>query len=145
MPYPSQIDKAAIAEKARQMIEEEGVDALSLAKLAAALGVKAPSFYRHVKNKAELLEAVSFLTIQQLIEQMKAATVDHPTEEAISSKEILLAQVQAFRRFAHANPRTYVLAFTARERGDEAQLVQLVLPRVPTIKDEHSPTKLAIG
>lgn len=142
MPYPSQIDKTAIVVQARAMIERDGVEALSLAKLASALGVKAPSLYRHVKNKARLLEEVSFLTFQLLIEAMNAAA---PTEED-SPTERLLLQCNAFRRYAHANPRTYVLAYTSTERGDEAQLVQLVLPFQQTmahiISEEKSLTAL---
>jgi AcrR family transcriptional regulator len=38
------------------------VDNVSLAMLAASFGIKAPSLYRHVKNKAELLQAVNLLT-----------------------------------------------------------------------------------
>lgn len=122
MPYPSQVDKKVIVEQARLMIEADGVDALSLAKLAGALGVKAPSLYRYVKNKAELLAEVSFLTFGLLIESLD------PAEEGAEPAKKLLSIAQGFRTFAHANPRTYVLAFTAQDRGDEEQLVQLILP-----------------
>ena len=129
MPYPAQINKEIVVAEARSMIEGDGVEQLSLAKLAAALGVKAPSLYRHVKNKAQLLEEVAFITFQLLIEAMGSvdlAETDPPTE-------VLLAQCMEYRRFAHANPRTYILANTAASRGDEEQLVQLVLPFQRTV------------
>ena len=61
MPYPTQITKDQIIQKAHALIEQEGRDALSLGKLATALGVKAPSLYRHVGNKAELVEGAQRL------------------------------------------------------------------------------------
>ena len=66
MPYPRQIDSDAIVEQARQLITEQGVDALTLGKLARRLGVQAPSLYRHVGNKAELLRAVNMVTLTEL-------------------------------------------------------------------------------
>jgi len=131
MPYPSQVDKIAIVEQARVLIEAEGVDALSLTKLASALGVKAPSLYRYVKNKAELLAEVSFLTFTRLVESLDPAksSIEEPLNSTLADPiEKLVAITQKYRNFAQANPRTYVLAFTAENRGDEKQLVQLIVP-----------------
>lgn len=128
MPYPSQIDKSAIVGQARLMIETEGVEALSLAKLAGALGVKAPSLYRYVQNKAELLAEVSFLTFATLVESLEASGSAEQDENVADPMVKLLAVARDYRAFAHANPRTYVLAYTAQERGDEEKLVELVMP-----------------
>ena len=57
-PYPSQTNSKTVIETARILIEHEGVEALSLGKIAAELGIKAPSLYRHIKNKHALLQAV---------------------------------------------------------------------------------------
>lgn len=129
MPYPAQISKEIVVAEARRIIESDGVEQLSLAKLASALGVKAPSLYRHVKNKAQLLEEVAFLTFQLLIEAMSKVDASSPDSPA----DVLLSKCIAFRHFAHSNPRTYILANTAANRGDEEQLVQLVLPFQRTV------------
>ncbi len=63
MPYPSQIDRDKIIQQAAAMTATDGVDNLSLHKLAAALGVKAPSLYRYVSNKTELIQAVNLATL----------------------------------------------------------------------------------
>ncbi len=52
------LDRDQIVTAALRIVDEEGVDALSLRRLADALGVTAMSIYWHVKDKAELLELV---------------------------------------------------------------------------------------
>ncbi len=127
IPYPTQVTREQIVQQAHDMIEAEGVAALSLAKLAAAFGIKAPSLYRHVGNKIGLLRAVNLLTTQNLFVAMheaeKGASID-PTLR-------LLAIFQAYRKYAHNNPNSYQLAMTNQDdelRPDENVLVQMVLP-----------------
>jgi len=50
----SPLDRAAIVEAALALLDEVGLDGLSTRRLAAALGVKGPSLYWHVKNMGEL-------------------------------------------------------------------------------------------
>ncbi|MEA2703161.1 MAG: hypothetical protein QOD63_1106 [Actinomycetota bacterium] len=47
-----------VVRAARALIESDGVDACSMRKLAAALGVQPPALYRRVKDKEELLSLV---------------------------------------------------------------------------------------
>src|SRR5215475_9638146 len=125
-PYPAQVDSEKIASKAREMIEAEGIDQLSLARLAAELGIKAPSLYRHVASKAELLRAVNTLTSQELVAALLVD--DHgPT----SPRERLQHVALAYREFAHRYPVTYRLAFsnTVPESQPDASLLEaLALP-----------------
>jgi AcrR family transcriptional regulator len=125
MPYPPQINKESIVAQAHQMIEAEGVAKLSLAKLAAALGVKAPSLYRHVPNKKALLRAVNQHTLELLFAVLEAKRSEHfpnPTDK-------MIAIMQVYHQFALANPHSYTLAFTTPQlRPDEDWLVKMVLP-----------------
>lgn len=127
MPYPSQVSKEMVVAQAWQLIETEGVDKLSLSKLATALGIKAPSLYRHVGNKAGLLQAVNLYTSQQLV-----ATIHQAADEVDGSPiEQLSALILAYRNFALTHPHNYSLAFTNTEdnlRPDENTMEQLVLP-----------------
>ena len=127
MPYPAQTNRETIIQTARTLIERDGVAHLSLAELASVLGIKAPSLYRHVPSKTALLQAVVTLTFQQLFPAYDVAQA----EAGSDPKEQLLAILRAHRRFAHANPRTYVLAFTTtvpEERADPRMLERRVLP-----------------
>ncbi|MCA9945262.1 MAG: TetR/AcrR family transcriptional regulator [Anaerolineales bacterium] len=127
MPYPRQVDRELIVAQAWQMIETEGAENLSLSKLAASLGIKAPSLYRYVGNKAGLLQAVNLHTTQQLIESLNQAA----DQTADSSLEQLVRLLHAYRNFAQAHPNSYILAFTNNDdalRPDEDVLEKMALP-----------------
>ncbi|WP_055571690.1 TetR/AcrR family transcriptional regulator [Streptomyces prasinopilosus] len=48
-----------IVETARELVDTEGLAALSTRRLAARLGVSGPSLYNHFRTKDEILEAVA--------------------------------------------------------------------------------------
>lgn len=52
---PPQISREAIVRAARHIVEGEGIDALTMRRLADALGVVPMAIYRHVRDKNELL------------------------------------------------------------------------------------------
>ncbi|HTC82023.1 MAG TPA: helix-turn-helix domain-containing protein, partial [Acidimicrobiia bacterium] len=60
MARPSKplISKDASARAALEIIDAEGLEALSLERLAKELGVRAPSLYHHFADKAEILARV---------------------------------------------------------------------------------------
>ncbi|MEM9954298.1 MAG: TetR/AcrR family transcriptional regulator [Chloroflexota bacterium] len=126
MPYPSQIDRDSIIRTARQMIEDEGVDKLSLRSLAESLGVKAPSLYRYVKNKTALLRAVNERTARDLAQHLYDAS-----ETSLETRERLIAIAHAFRQFVHDNSACYMLSVNTPQddtRPDADERVQLILP-----------------
>ncbi|MCI0711913.1 MAG: WHG domain-containing protein [Chloroflexi bacterium] len=102
------------------MIEEVGLEKLSLSKLAAQFDVKAPSLYKHVNNKAAIIEAVNHATYRELSE-----TILNQTVRVTDPVERLLIFSRAYRQFAHANPVTYQLALGAEVRGDEEALAAI--------------------
>ena len=141
MPYPAQTNRTTIVSTARDLIEREGVEQLSLAGVATALGIKAPSLYRHVASRGALLHAVVMLTLEDLFAAYDAALATAPDEP----RERLLAIFRAHRAFARANPRAYMLAFTTAEseaESNERMLEQLVIPiqriMAELVGEEHS-------
>jgi AcrR family transcriptional regulator len=126
MPYPAQINHDLIVERASEMIESDGLDHLTLQNLAKSLGVQAPSLYRHVKNKPELLRAVNEMTNRRLVAALTDAVAinDDPAVRVIRL-------ARAYRAFAQANPATYGLAYTntlPELEPDPAVLEMLALP-----------------
>ena len=110
-PYPVQTNREAIIKTARELMERDGLDNLSLSSVASTLGIKAPSLYRHIKNKGALLHAVIEHTYQDLFntyDEAIANTTNDPEEQLIS-----LAHAQ--RKFAHANPNAYMLAYEVKD------------------------------
>lgn len=127
MPYPAQVTEEKIVTQARQLIEDKGVEQLSLARLASSLNVKAPSLYRHVGNKDNLLRLVNLKTIRELFANIDSLAED----ESQSAADRLLAIGIHYREFAHHNPRTYTLAYgnlVEAQRPDPAVLEEMVLP-----------------
>ena len=140
MPYPSQVSRDDIVSEAWQLIEADGANKLSLSKLANALGIKAPSLYRHIGNKAQLLRAVNLYTSQQLVDALNEATANgHGT-----ASEQLVAIMRAYRDFAHEHPNCYILAFTNNDdalRPDEKVLEQMALPLQALVTAVSGPTE----
>lgn len=52
------LDRERVVEAALELLDEVGLDGLSMRRLADRLGVKAASFYWHVRDKEELLDLV---------------------------------------------------------------------------------------
>src|SRR5205085_1478912 len=53
--------------EALKLVDEEGLEALSMRRLGARLGVEAMSLYRHVRDKGELLDALQAAVLGPLI------------------------------------------------------------------------------
>jgi AcrR family transcriptional regulator len=66
-PTRTPLTRARVAAAALELVDSEGLDALSMRKLGAALGVEAMSLYNHVENKDDLLDAVSELLHQHIL------------------------------------------------------------------------------
>lgn len=127
MPYPAQVNREQLIETAWNMVEETGTDDLTLSNLAKVFGIRAPSLYRHVKNKAALVRAVNELTEHRLFTAMNDSLVQAADEPAAQ----LMAAAYGYRRFAHAHPRPFLLAFTTSdpdERPDPQLQTEAVLP-----------------
>jgi AcrR family transcriptional regulator len=59
MPYPQKLSEEQILEEAAGLIDEAGLDAVSMRVLAKRLGVVAPSLYRYFPDKEGLVRALS--------------------------------------------------------------------------------------
>ena len=99
---PEQITKAA-----RKLIARVGAENLSMQGLAAAVGVRAPSLYKHFPDRASILGAVTREVALELEKTLaEAASTGAPRKD-------LAAIAHAYRHYAHRFPRLYGLMFTA--------------------------------
>lgn len=65
-PRSPLLSRARIRDTALELIDAEGIDALSMRKLALELDVKAASLYSHFPNKDAVLDAVANLLTQRV-------------------------------------------------------------------------------
>jgi AcrR family transcriptional regulator len=90
-----------IVAAARELLDTEGADALTMRRLGDRLGIRAPSLYKHLPNKAALEVAL----IADGFEEA-AAAFDAATDGAA---EPLTALVTAYRGFVKRHPQLYRL------------------------------------
>ena len=75
------LSRDQIVLKALELVDEEGLDALSLRALGKRLGVSQAAFYRHVPDKAALLDGVAEAIWREALEAFSIT---------VSSREIPL-------------------------------------------------------
>jgi TetR/AcrR family tetracycline transcriptional repressor len=67
-----------------QLLQEVGLDGLTLRRLATELGISAPTLYWHVKDKRELLDLMSEQMVRMAREKMPPFPPDLPWDEKIA-------------------------------------------------------------
>src|SRR4051794_10364037 len=60
------LTRQRIVEAASVVVDDEGLDALSMRRLATELGVQGPSLYNHFATKAEIVDAVVDAVVAQV-------------------------------------------------------------------------------
>src|SRR3954451_6286316 len=65
-PRQTLLTRQRIVEAASALVDAEGLDALSMRRLATELGVQGPSLYHHFGTKADILDAVADAVIEQV-------------------------------------------------------------------------------
>jgi AcrR family transcriptional regulator len=96
-----------ILDVAAAVLEEQGPDALTMRALATRMGIRAPSLYKHVRDKDDILAGLQERALIDLAQHL--ATADPG----------LGALANAYRSWAKAHPKLYEVATRrplARER-----------------------------
>ncbi|MFD1676769.1 TetR family transcriptional regulator [Alicyclobacillus fodiniaquatilis] len=70
------LNKGMIVDEALKLLNESGIDRVSLRELAKRLGVKAPTLYWHVKNKAALINEMAERILQSEFHDLQARGSD---------------------------------------------------------------------
>ena len=96
-----QLTRERIITAAVELIEREGVDAVSMRRIATELGSGVMSLYNHVPSKAALLDGVAERVI---------SSIDVTSEPGASWADEVRAQARAFRQIARAYPRCTMVA-----------------------------------
>lgn len=91
------LSRERVLSTALQLVDDEGVDALSMRRLGRELGVEAMSLYSYVENKQDLVEGV----VEQVFREMPLATLgvgdwpDRLRQHASTFREVLLRHPNA--------------------------------------------------
>jgi AcrR family transcriptional regulator len=64
---PVPLSRERVCREALALVDDEGLEGLSMRRLGARLGVEAMSLYRHVRNKADLLDALHVAVLADIV------------------------------------------------------------------------------
>jgi TetR/AcrR family tetracycline transcriptional repressor len=118
------LNRQDILDEALHLVDEKGLDALTLRALATRLGVQAPTLYWHVRNKAELLDALADAIVSDALVAIRA----HSPGE--NPGEWLLTALTELRRAVLAHPDGARIISSARgslRRADFSELAMATL------------------
>ena len=107
------LDTRRVVEQAAVIADTDGLGEVTLARVAADLGVRAPSLYNHVDSRAGLLRLLTLQSLGELADTLRDAAVGR------SGPAALRAIAHAYRRYAHEHPGRYVATLAAPEPGDD--------------------------
>ncbi len=93
------LSRRRVLEEAVRFVDREGLEALTMRKLGAELGVEAMSLYNHVPNKSALLDGM----VEVLLGELEIPPENRGWEERIREG------YRAFRRLAHEHPNVFPL------------------------------------
>lgn len=105
MPAPALTSTAAVLAAGRLLLERDGPGALTMRRVADAVGVRAPSLYKHVGGRDELIR----LILEGVADELTALLQEAASTGAPRADVRRMAD--AYRLFAHRNPAAYGLLF----------------------------------
>jgi AcrR family transcriptional regulator len=108
------LDAEAVVAAAAELADAEGLPELTLARLAARLGVRSPSLYAHVGGLADLRMRLATRGARELTAALQAAAAGRARSDALH------AIADAYRAYAHAHPGAYAAMQRAPGDGGDA-------------------------
>jgi AcrR family transcriptional regulator len=121
MAAHKQINLGRVIEVAVMLVDQNGFEAVTLAEVAGALGIRVPSLYNHISGLAGLQSEMVLWGSRKMLEETRTAAVGKSGRAAIMSIS------NAYRAFAQTHPGVYPS-----------------LLRAPT-KEEHAYSEIAVN
>ncbi len=119
------LNRSIVVDRAAVIADAEGIDAVTLSRIAHDAGVKQPALYRHVSGIEELWMLLSLRARDLLVEQLSTAVQNQSREQAV------LSVAHAWRAFVRQHPGLYSATDRVPSVGDAD--VELSLTRVVAV------------
>lgn len=110
---PKRLDHAAVVQAAAELADAEGLEQLTLTRLAEHLGIRTPSLYNHVASLADLRRDLTLRGLRELNNRLTRAVIGKAGDEAVA------ALAQAYRAYAKEHPGLYATFVRAPDPTDE--------------------------
>ena len=107
------LSRAAVVAAAAEIADREGAEALTLAALAARLGIKPPSLFNHIDGMASLHRELAMLGLRRLGDALGNSAIGKSRDDAVR------ALAAEYRRFARRHPGIYAETLRAVDPEDK--------------------------
>ena len=142
MPTPARTSTQAIIAAGRMVLAREGLDGLTMEKVAAAAGVRAPSLYKRLSGRPELVRLVAADVVAEVPAALAvAASNGDPASD-------LRAMAYALRDLAVRDPHGFGLLFQplpAHSAPDAATYAAAVWPLLRVTSELAGPDHALAG
>jgi AcrR family transcriptional regulator len=125
------IDRAQVVAVAAELADAHGLDQLTLAQVAARLGVRLPSLYNHVDGLAGLRHQLALLGLRQLLERTSRAAIGKAADAAV------IAICQAYRSYVLEHPGVYATTVRAPDDPELQQLGQAIIEVILAVLEPY--------
>ena len=105
-PARARTSHQAIIAEARGLLEEGGLDAVTMQAVAGRVGVRAPSLYKRFAGRSALIGAIA----QDVVVELDASIA--PATRTADPAEAVQIAANQYRAFAHRSPGAYQLLFS---------------------------------
>ncbi|WP_047984783.1 TetR/AcrR family transcriptional regulator [Ornithinibacillus californiensis] len=107
------LDLSKIIQAAAKIVDEQGVEAITLAAIARDLSVKPPSLFNHVQGLSQIKRELSLIGVKMLYDTMQPASDGKLGDEAI------FALANAYLQFTRDHPGLYEFTIALPHPKDE--------------------------
>lgn len=113
------LDPQMVIQAAADIVDREGVEALTLAALATHFKVAVPSLYNHVGGMPGLQQQLALMGRRQIAQQLGRAVMGKSGDDAV------IAMADAYRAYVKAHPGVYACTLhVADERDTESRAAE---------------------
>ena len=109
------LDRASIVKAAAELVDTQGLEEVTLGKLASHFNVRVPSLYNHIDGLSGLRRELALFAIQEIVKKMGQAVMGKAGDDAI------IAFASTFRTFIKEHPGLYATVLRAPS-PDDAEL-----------------------
>jgi AcrR family transcriptional regulator len=106
------LNATRVVEEAAEIADSEGLESLTMARLAAELGIRVPSLYKHINGLADLHRRLAEIAHRSMADTIRTATV------GLAGVDALRACCRSYRDYAKHYPGRYAAAQRAPDPTD---------------------------
>lgn len=117
MSHRAGLDRSTVVEAAARLVDEEGIEQLTLGRLAGRLGVRTPSLYNHIAGLPGLKHDLALYCLRDVYDRVTRAAIGKSRAEAI------FAFANTYLSYARETPGRYALTLAPDPDDQEVQML----------------------